>query len=64
MKEREQDVSIFLCTFEVKVHKANVLIKFPCQYFLEWKTSNGKKIVEGIERPTANNTIVEFNETL
>jgi hypothetical protein len=39
----ERDVAIFLCTFSLHVESANVLIKFPCQYFLEWKTANGKK---------------------
>jgi hypothetical protein len=60
----ERNITIYVCTFTVHVEAANVLIKFPCQYFLEWKTQNGKKVAEGKARPVARNSQVEFNETL
>jgi hypothetical protein len=54
----ELNIAIYNCTFSAHVETANVLIKFPCQYFLEWKTANGKRVAEGKGRPIARNSLV------
>lgn len=64
MDQRQRDATVLLCTFQLTVQSANVLIKFPCNYFVEWKTGNGRKVVEGVGRPTAVQSVVHFGETL
>jgi hypothetical protein len=56
----DRDVSVEHCVFEAYVDKAFVSIKFPCTYFIEWKTPNGKHLVEGRQRPSAINNQVTF----
>ena len=41
-----------------------MLIKFPCTYFLEWKTNNNQQLSEGRVRPSAVNSRITFQETL
>ena len=60
----DQDVSVYQCCFETYIDKATVLIKFPCIFFLEWKTANSKKLVEGQTHSSAGNNEVDFQETL
>ena len=56
----DRDVSVEHCFFEAYVDKAFLSIKFPCAYFIEWKTPNGKQSVEGKQRPSAIDNQVIF----
>lgn len=56
----DKDVSIYQCSFVAFVDKASVHLKFPCSYFLEWKTANNKTVVEGRSRPSAANSFISF----
>ena len=52
------------CIFQATINHATVHIKFPCSYFLHWKTDNNSHHAEGRSRPTALNSRIVFEETL
>lgn len=52
----EKDISVYLCSFDIIIQSANIAIKFPCHYFLEWKSLNGKVLACSKRYPSANQT--------
>jgi hypothetical protein len=52
----DKDISVYNCTFQLHVLKANILIKFPCTYVIEWQTSNGKKLATSNKTPSSSNS--------
>jgi len=58
MDGQEKDASVYSCIFQLHIVRATVSIRFPCSYFIEWKSNNGKKLLETEGRPIANNSII------
>ncbi len=54
----DKDLSVYMCNFQLHVIKANILIKFPCNYVIEWQTINGKKLATSINSPPSSNSSI------
>lgn len=42
MSEQQQKYEVHSCQIEVFVESASMNVKFPCSYFVDWKSMNGK----------------------
>ena len=54
----DKDISVYLCNFDINIEKANIFIKFPCHYFIEWKSINGKVFASSKKYPSLNNSTI------
>jgi hypothetical protein len=52
------------CTFQLEVSEAMAKIRFPCSYFYEWKTANGKHQSSSNSRVKAVNGSITFNDSI
>ncbi len=52
------------CTFELEIADAMANIRFPCSFFFEWKTTNGKHHATSNNRVKANKGTINFNEAI
>jgi len=41
----DPNIIVQMCKFEADIKKARILIKFPCTYFVEWRTINNRYCV-------------------
>lgn len=57
----DKDFSVYNCLFQLHVIKANILIKFPCNYVIEWQTSNGKRLSISTKNHPSSNSEIEFD---
>lgn len=54
----DKDISVYECNFNIHIQSANISIKFPCHYFIEWKSINGKVLAFSSKYPSLNNSFV------
>lgn len=40
---KENETQVYNCTFELEVFELRILLRFPCKFFVEWKTNSGNK---------------------
>ena len=60
----DPSIEVEMCRFEAEISKAHVVIKFPCSYFVEWRTINNRySIVTKTQAKTGKNEAV-FKEKL
>lgn len=52
------------CIFQGNFIKAKLNLRFPCSFFIEWRSLNGKQLILSANKYKAKNGIVEFNDTL
>ena len=60
----ENDTKVYNCTFQLHLHELRILLKFPCKFFIEWKTVNGTKSVKTQGLNECINGRVLFNQSL
>lgn len=52
------------CSFMLEVTEGIASVRFPCSFFFELKTTNGKHHVASNNRVKANNGVIAFQETV
>lgn len=57
-------IEIRECSFLLEVTEAFANVRFPCTFFFELKTANGKHHVASSNRVKANNGTIPFQETV
>lgn len=60
----EQDIEVHECVFGSFFSKAKINLRFPCSFFLEWKSVSGNILAISSNKYKAKNGIVEFNESM
>lgn len=56
---------VYNCAFEIHVDSATMSIKFPCSYYLECRSTNGKIVMTTSKgNVPAINSLVKFDEVL
>lgn len=57
----DPNILVQMCKFEAYIEKAHIVIKFPCSYFVEWKTINNRYTVSTQHRIRTSNDEAIFN---
>ena len=61
ISEISSDHQVHNCAFEIYINSASMIIKFPCSYFIEWRSMNGKILIAtSQEVKNASDSVVEF----
>ena len=40
---KENEAKVYNCTFELELYELRIFLRFPCKFFVEWKTTSGNK---------------------
>jgi hypothetical protein len=65
MSEQYKNLQVHNCLVEVHLYSARTNVKFPCFYFVEWKSMNGKIIMGASKNQIeAVEGVVTFDEKL
>ena len=38
-----KETKVYSCSFELELFELKIFLKFPCKFFVEWKTNGGNK---------------------
>ena len=52
------------CIFEIEVTEGTANIRFPCSFYFEWKTANGKHSVVSQHKVKVKNGLLPFNDSV
>ena len=59
-----EQLEVHTCTFLAHFHTAHITLRFPCLFFVEWRSKNGCDSTAMINRRKPVNSVVNLDETL